>query len=52
MLKDIRTGKKPTYRTEFRDRWWKDNLYFGIRCVGEPGKSPIIGARQSGDPAI
>ncbi|HUT12525.1 MAG TPA: DUF4838 domain-containing protein [Thermoguttaceae bacterium] len=51
-LKDIHTGKKPTRSTEFRGRWWQDSLYFGIRCQGEPGKPPVIGTRQSGDPAI
>lgn len=51
-LKDVHTGKRPTYQTEFRARWWRDNLYFGIRCEGEPGKPPVIGTRQSGDPAI
>jgi hypothetical protein len=51
-LKDFRTGKKPTYPVEFRARWWRNSLYFGIRCEGEPGKPPVIGTRQDGDPAI
>ncbi len=52
ILKEIHTGKKPVYLTQFRGRWWQDSLYFGIRCQGEPGKPPVIGTRQSGDPAI
>ncbi len=52
VLKDNRTGKKPRYATEFRRRWWKDSLYFGIRCEGESGTPLIIGSRQNGDPAI
>jgi hypothetical protein len=52
VLKDMRTGKQPMYRTEFRGRWWKDSLYFVICCACEPGTSPIIGTRQDGDPAI
>ncbi len=51
-LKDIRTARKPVYPTEFRVRWLADSLYFAIRCTGEPGKAPIIGASQNGDPAI
>lgn len=51
-LKDMRTGEKPTYATEFRARWWNGSLYFGIRCECEPGKRPIIGTRQDGDPSI
>jgi hypothetical protein len=51
-LKDVRTGEKPKFPTYFRVRWWKDSLYFAIRCEGEPGVSPIIGGGRDGDPAI
>ncbi|MGQ9576345.1 MAG: DUF4838 domain-containing protein [Thermoguttaceae bacterium] len=51
-LKEIHTGKKPVYSTEFRARWWQNSLYIGIRCEGEPGKPPVIATRQNNDPAI
>ena len=51
-LKNVRPGKGTTYPTEFRARWWKDSLNFGIWCEGQPGQPPLIGTRQSGDPAI
>jgi hypothetical protein len=51
-LKDFRTGKKPTHQTRFLVRWWKDNLYFGIRCALQEGEPPVIGSDRNNDPAI
>lgn len=51
-LNDVRTGQKPKLETRFMARWWKDNLYFGIRCELPKGPPPIIGSQRDGDPAI
>jgi len=51
-LKDIRTGKNPEQLTRFMARWWKDSIYFGIRCEFDESEPPVIGTRQDNDPAI
>jgi len=51
-LRDVSSGRKPNLETRFMARWWKDSLYFGIRCELPKGKSPIIGSERNGDPAI
>jgi hypothetical protein len=51
-LRDVRTGGKPKHQTRFVARWWKDSLYFGIRCEFEESEPPVIGTRQDNDPAI
>ena len=33
-------------------RWWKDSIYFGIRCEFDGSGPPVIGTRQDNDPAI
>ena len=52
MLKDVYSGQKSKYPTEFRVRWWNGSLYFAIRCQGEPNVAPVIGGSQDGDRAI
>jgi hypothetical protein len=51
-LKDVRTGRKPEQQTRFMARWWKDSIYFGIRCEFDGSEPPVIGTRQDNDPAI
>jgi hypothetical protein len=51
-LKDFRSGTKPQQPTRFMARWWKDSLYFGIRCAFDESEPPVIGTRQDNDPAI
>lgn len=51
-LKDTRTGRKPDQQTRFMARWWKDSIYFGIRCEFDESEPPVIGTRQDNDPAI
>ncbi len=51
-LKDVRSAGKPKLQTRFQARWWKDSLYFGIRCELPEGDAPVIGSPQNEDPAI
>ncbi len=51
-LKDVHTGRKPEQQTRFMARWWKDCIYFGIRCEFDESEPPVIGTRQDNDPAI
>jgi hypothetical protein len=51
-LRDLRTGKKPALGTRFMARWWKDCLYFGIRCELPRGEKLVIGSKKDNDPAI
>ena len=51
-LRDVRTGRKPAQQTRFMARWWKDSLYFGIRCEFEKSEPPVIGSERDHDPAI
>lgn len=51
-LRDLQTGKKPILGTRFMARWWKDSLYFGIRCELPKSEKLIIGSKKDNDPAI
>ena len=51
-LWELITGKKPKFRTRFLARWYKDNLYFGIRCNDAPGNPAKITTTKDGDWAI
>ncbi|MFO8012161.1 MAG: DUF4838 domain-containing protein [Phycisphaerae bacterium] len=51
-LRDLQTGNKPALGTRFMARWWKDSLYFGIRCELPKSEKLIIGSKKDGDPAI
>ena len=51
-LRDVRTGNTPEHKTRFMARWWKDSLYFGIRCEFEESEPPVIGSEHDNDPAI
>jgi hypothetical protein len=51
-LRDLQTGKKPALGTRFMARWWKDSLYFGIRCELPTGEKLVIGSKKDNDPAI
>ena len=51
-LREVQTGRAPTYRTQFNVLSGRDAIYFGIRCE-RPGDGEVtIGADQDGDPAI
>lgn len=51
-LEDSQTGGNPGFRTSFRMRWYKNNLYVGIRCDGPEGDELNIAATRNDDPAI
>ena len=51
-LRDVRTGQEPKHRTRFMARWWRDSLYFGIRCELPKGEPLVIGSRNDNDPAV
>lgn len=52
LLKEARGGPKPKHETHFRARWYDDHVYLAVVCQNEPGKQPIVGTKQSRDPAI
>jgi hypothetical protein len=49
-LRELETGRLPTYGTSFKAEWIGQNLYFAIRCE-ERGK-PNIATKKDGDQAI
>ena len=40
-LKDFRSGSKAKQQTRFMARWWKDSLYFGIRCELDENENAV-----------
>ncbi len=51
-MRELQTGRLPTYGTRFMAQWLGNDLYFGIRCQEHPGDEPNIGTTKSGDEAI
>ena len=51
-MRELQTGRLPTYATRFMAEWIDNNLYFAIRCEESPGKKLNIGTRKDGDQAI
>jgi hypothetical protein len=51
-LRELQTGRPPTFGTSFKAGWSGNNLYFAIRCDERPGEKPNIVATESGDRAI
>ena len=51
-LRELQTGRTPTYGTRFMAEWIGNNLYFAIRCDEQPGQPLNITATKNGDQAI
>lgn len=51
-LRELQTGRVPTFGTTFKAAWIGNNLYFAIRCNERPGDKPNITATKRDDPAL
>jgi tetratricopeptide (TPR) repeat protein len=52
-LRELETGRQPTFGTTFKAAWGKDGqLYLAIRCEDRPGEPLNIGTTRRGDPAL
>ena len=51
-LRELQTGRPPTFGTSFKAGWGGDNLYFAIRCEERPGEKLNIAATRNDDQAI
>lgn len=51
-LRELQTGRRPTFDTFFKSGWERNNLYFAIRCNELPGAAPVDAASGNGDAAI
>lgn len=51
-LRDLQTGRAPTYGTTVKAGWLGNSLYFGIRCEEKPGEKLNVTATKKEDSAI
>ncbi|MBT5019198.1 MAG: DUF4838 domain-containing protein [Planctomicrobium sp.] len=51
-LRELQTGRIPTFGTSFKAGWQGSNLYFAIRCDELPGAKPVSASTRDDDPAI
>ncbi|MCB1225090.1 MAG: DUF4838 domain-containing protein [Verrucomicrobiales bacterium] len=51
-LRELQTGRLPTFTTSFKTGWLGSNLYLAIRCDESPGEAPNDTATGEDDPAI
>lgn len=51
-LRELQTGKIPTYGTRFMTEWIGNDLYFAIRCDEQPQEQLNVTATKDGDQAI
>ncbi len=51
-LRELQTGRLPTYGTRFMAEWIGNDLYFAIRCEERPGEKLNIATEKNGDMAI
>ena len=51
-LRELQTGRLPTYGTQFMAEWIGNDLYFAIRCEEAPGDALKITTEKDGDQAI
>ena len=51
-LRELQTGRIPTFGTSFKAGWEGRNLYFAIRCDELPGAKPVSTSTRDDDPAI
>jgi len=51
-LREVQTGRTPTFGTQVKVGWKDSDLYFAVRCEERPGERPNITATQKGDQAV
>jgi len=51
-LRELQTGRIPTFGTKIKTEWIGSNLYFAIRCEERKGDRPNIATTQHEDQAI
>lgn len=51
-LRELQTGRVPTYATSFQAGWRAGSLYLAIRCEEAPGEALNVGATKKDDPAL
>ena len=51
-MRELQTGRLPTYGTSFLAEWIGNNLYFAIRCEESAGENLNIATEKHGDQAI
>ncbi|MCB1061807.1 MAG: DUF4838 domain-containing protein, partial [Verrucomicrobiae bacterium] len=51
-LRELQTGRAPTFGTSIKAGWQSGNVYFAIRCDEHPGEKLNQGATQDDDAAL
>jgi tetratricopeptide (TPR) repeat protein len=51
-MRELETGRLPTYGTRFMTEWSGNDVYFAIRCDERPGEELNIATTKDGDQAI
>ncbi len=51
-LRELQTGRAPTYGASFQAGWQGNHLVFAIRCEERPGEKPRTASTRNDDPAI
>ena len=51
-LRELQTGRQPTFGTSFKTGWRGSDLFIAIRCDERPGEAPNNAATGDDDPAI
>ena len=51
-LREVQTGRKPTFPTHFKMAWGANSIYFAIRCEGTAEDTVNIGTKRDDDAAI
>lgn len=51
-LRELETGRTPTFGTRFMAEWIGNDLYFGIHCEDRAGEKLNIATTKNGDQAI
>jgi hypothetical protein len=51
-LRELQTGRQPTFGTTVKSTWMGDNLYFAIRCDEQPGAKLNVASTRKDDPGI
>jgi hypothetical protein len=51
-LRELQTGRQPTFGTTVKSAWFGNDLYFAIRCDEHPGEKLNIGTTRKDDGAL
>lgn len=51
-LRELQTGRTPTFGTSYKAGWQGNNLLFAIRCDERPGEKPQTSSTRDDDQAI